>query len=106
MANVRCTPLGVLTYGLEDFTTRKDFDWRDPLQQIMISISCTFSAGRDWLVQTGALDSLDQFVEICLNEAEIALNPDDSQHHMHMIVDVVYTFCASIEGKVKCSGAT
>lgn len=96
MENIRCTPLGTLTYNLEDF--EENFDWLDPRQKLLFSVACTSSQGRDWLNRVGAFGSLDRFVETCLNEAENSLDPDDRKC-LDPIVDVAYSYCASVEGK-------
>lgn len=100
MTNVRCTPLGTLTYDMGDFTRCDDFNWYDPQQQIIFSISCTSSSGRCWLNRIGAFDSLDQFVAACLIETESSLDPDDNRKCVDSIVDVAYSYCASVEGKI------
>lgn len=98
MENIRCTPLGTLTYDLEDDSLQENFDWLDPGQKLSFSIACTSHQGRDWLNRIGAFDSLDRYVEICLNEVENSLDPDDPKR-LDPIVDIAYSYCASVEGK-------
>jgi len=100
MANIRCTPLGALTYHLGDGRRPDDVDWSDPRQKLLFGVACASDRGRDWLNRNGAFASANRFVEARLDEAETSLDPDDRKR-LDPVVDVACAYCASVEGKLR-----
>uniref|UniRef100_A0A2S2QY77 Protein broad-minded n=1 Tax=Sipha flava TaxID=143950 RepID=A0A2S2QY77_9HEMI len=106
MVNVRCTPLAAITYHLEEHGGTLDdddedddrIDWSDPRQKLMLTVACATEPGRHWLDRTGALCSLNDFLQDHLDRAETALEEPDVCKSLDSIVDMAYSFCGSFEG--------
>lgn len=108
VANVRCTPLAAITYHLEESCGLPDgdIDWSDPRQKLLFTVSCATDPGRHWLNRIGALHSINDFLQVCLDRAETVLEEPEVCKSLDSIVDAAYSFCASFQGEYKNIGVT
>lgn len=101
MANVRCSPMATLTYDLGDDDIRyfEDADWLDPQRILCFSVACSTDRGQERLIRLDEFGSLDRHVKRLLDQVETSLDLDDRKSSIDSIVDVAYSYCASIKGK-------